>query len=227
LTVFKNILKKQDWHLVLLALLLALLNTMATWYPQYFLGEFWGISTFSWLWIGVLAAVLHQVYIMLVLRFELETGWLTSNLPRIGYLAYMFDYTLLLIARILALIFVAIANHNTLFISTNNRVFISLLLAIPFLWLIYSVVRYYSLKYFAGAEYFNPENSSRNFPRHGIFKYTGNSIYTIGSLGFYIPGIVFASPAALLLALFNNLYIWVHYYCTELPDKERMDRFRR
>jgi hypothetical protein len=26
------------------------------------------------------------------------------------------------------------------------------------------------------------------------------------------------SQAALLAALFNHLYIWVHYYSTELPD---------
>jgi len=27
---------------------------------------------------------------------------------------------------------------------------------------------------------------------------------------------------ALLLAGFNHLYIWVHYYCTEKPDMERI-----
>ncbi|MGH8650439.1 MAG: hypothetical protein ACREUP_14225 [Burkholderiales bacterium] len=30
------------------------------------------------------------------------------------------------------------------------------------------------------------------------------------------------SPAALGAALFNHLYIWVHYYSTELPDMKRI-----
>jgi len=28
--------------------------------------------------------------------------------------------------------------------------------------------------------------------------------------------------AALAVALFNHLYIWVHYYATELPDMARI-----
>jgi len=32
----------------------------------------------------------------------------------------------------------------------------------------------------------------------------------------------YASQAALWLALFNHIYIWVHYYATELPDMQRI-----
>ena len=35
---------------------------------------------------------------------------------------------------------------------------------------------------------------------------------------YWILGLVFLSQAALLAAMFNHLYIWVHYYSTEKPD---------
>ena len=43
-------------------------------------------------------------------------------------------------------------------------------------------------------------------------------MYTFGFLILWILGLVCLSQAALMAALFNHLYIWVHYYCTELPD---------
>jgi len=32
----------------------------------------------------------------------------------------------------------------------------------------------------------------------------------------------YASIAALCVALFNHMYIWVHYYSTEFPDMKRI-----
>ncbi len=54
--------------------------------------------------------------------------------------------------------------------------------------------------------------------REGIFKYSDNAMYVFGFMALWVPGIILQSKAALLLALFNHLYIWVHFYCTELPD---------
>ena len=39
-----------------------------------------------------------------------------------------------------------------------------------------------------------------------------------GLMVLYLPGLLFLSQLALIVALFNHLYIWIHYYCTELPD---------
>ena len=36
------------------------------------------------------------------------------------------------------------------------------------------------------------------------------------------PGLYASSQAALLAAAFNHAYIWVHYFCTELPDMKRI-----
>ena len=52
----------------------------------------------------------------------------------------------------------------------------------------------------------------------GIFKFTNNGMYYFGFLVLYIPALLLFSKAALLAALFNHLYIWAHYFCTEKPD---------
>jgi len=48
-----------------------------------------------------------------------------------------------------------------------------------------------------------------------------NPLYTYliyGLLILYLPGLLLLSKAALIVALFNHVYVWVHYYCTERPD---------
>jgi hypothetical protein len=47
-------------------------------------------------------------------------------------------------------------------------------------------------------------------------------MYVFGFCVLWVPGFWFASAAALIVALFNHLYIWVHYYSTELPDMKRI-----
>ena len=43
-------------------------------------------------------------------------------------------------------------------------------------------------------------------------------MYKFVFLLLWIPGILFQSKAALIAALFQHIYIWIHYYFTELPD---------
>ena len=218
----KNIFEKQDWHFVLLALLVVSANTIMDRFPLFFLGAFWGLSAETWLWIGIIAAILHQLYVMIIWRVQLETQWLTANLPRIGYIAYLVDYTMMLIARIGAIVLVALANRETLFIPAAARWTTALILAIPFAWLVHSIIKYYGFKRMAGAEHFELSSRDTGWAGQGIFKYVPNAIYVFGPLAFYIPGFLLASPASLLLALFNHLYLWIHYFCTELPNLRRI-----
>jgi hypothetical protein len=52
----------------------------------------------------------------------------------------------------------------------------------------------------------------------GIFRFTNNGMYVYGLMILYLPGLLLFSKAALIVALFNHIYIWIHYYCTERPD---------
>jgi hypothetical protein len=45
-------------------------------------------------------------------------------------------------------------------------------------------------------------------------------MYVYGFFILWIIAILFRSKEALLLAAFNHLYIWVHYYYTEKPDMD-------
>jgi hypothetical protein len=47
-------------------------------------------------------------------------------------------------------------------------------------------------------------------------------MYTFAFLLLWLPGCYFRSTAALCVALFSHLYIWVHYFCTEKPDMVRI-----
>ena len=38
----------------------------------------------------------------------------------------------------------------------------------------------------------------------------------------WLPGILWASKAALLVGVLGHLYIWAHYFATEKPDMERI-----
>jgi len=45
-------------------------------------------------------------------------------------------------------------------------------------------------------------------------------MYVYAFLLFWAIGLIFSSKAALVIALFSHIYIWVHYYSTERPDME-------
>ena len=52
----------------------------------------------------------------------------------------------------------------------------------------------------------------------GVFRFTGNAMYLFGFFLFWAIAVAFDSSAALVVAGFSHLYIWVHYYATEEPD---------
>jgi hypothetical protein len=84
------------------------------------------------------------------------------------------------------------------------------------------VGKYFGLKRALGIDHFDPAYRKIPFIRQGIFKYTSNGMYKFAFLLLWAVGLLFLSEAALLVAAFSHLYIWVHYYCTELPDIRRI-----
>ncbi len=220
--MLKNIFEKQEWHFVLLALLVVSINAILAFFPVYFTGQFWGLHAKTWLWIGVIAAILQQLYVMIIWRTQLETAWITTTLPPLGYIAYYIDYAMMLTARLGAIALAAAANRDVLLIPDQARWITVLAPGIPAAWLVHSIIKYYGFKRLAGADRFETAYRDLSWTRKGIFRLVPNAIYICGPLGLYIPGILLASPASLLLALFNHIYLWIHYYCTELPDIKRI-----
>ena len=86
----------------------------------------------------------------------------------------------------------------------------------------YSVGHYFGIDRVYGIDHFDPSYRSKPLVKDGMFKYTDNAMYKFGFLILWTIALVFLSQAALLAAAFNQLYIWVHFYCTELPDIRRI-----
>ena len=128
----------------------------------------------------------------------------------------------LLVSRLLSVLALAIANHGTISVSPAVGWIASLLLAIPIVYLFYSVARYFTFRRAMGIDHFDASYRDLPLVRQGIFRFTPNAMYVFGFLVLWIPGLALRSEAALWLALFNHLYIWVHYYTIEFPDLRRL-----
>lgn len=209
--------QKQGLHFLLLILLLLGVNFLAA--GSVLTGELWGIGTETWLWIAVAVPVLHQLTVAFLWRAELYQRQMTAWFGDKAFLVFKAIFTVLFIGRPLSLILLGISNAYTLKVSPALAYTLAILLFIPFAYTMYSVYHYFGIDRAYGQDHFKPEiYKNKPFVRQGMFKYTDNAMYKFGFLILWAIALVTLSDAALLAAAFNHLYIWVHYYCTELPD---------
>lgn len=211
------ILEKQWLHGVLLA---ALLAGMVLFAGQVGVrsGQLWGITTLVWLWLAVGIAIVHQLYVWLCWRTQLHASLLTRSLGRLGFPLYAVGFSILGISRVVVVFFVAISNRDSLPVNAIALKFIAAVILVPAVYLFYSVHRYFGFRRAFGIDHFDSDYRSMPFVRRGIFRFTRNGMYIYGFLLLWVPALWWASVAGLGVALFSHLYIWVHYFTTELPD---------
>ncbi len=208
----------QATHLSILLLLLTVL-IMTSVLPTVSDGSYLGISTNVWFWLSIFASIAHQMYVWIMWRLELYAKALSKRFNN-PFLLFTVFFRLLGFSRFL-IVPLAIANQGTI----NLNLFLQWgLPALFFLlagYLFYSVVRWFGINKAMGLDHFIPE-VARDWKMidKGIFKYSSNAMYTFGFLVFWAIALIFESSAALIVAAFNHLYIWVHYYCTEKPDMD-------
>jgi hypothetical protein len=208
--------EKQGWHLFYLALLLGGVALLAR--GNVLSGQLWGLTTLAWLWIAIAIPVAHQVMVALLWRGQLHYNLMTSWFGENDFLAFKVFFTILFVARPLSLILLGISNFNTLPLNPAVAYVLAGILLIPFAYTMYSVAHYFGIERAYGIDHFDPSYRDKPFVRQGMFKYTDNAMYKFGFLVLWSIALVFLSKAALLAAAFNHLYIWVHFYFTELPD---------
>lgn len=183
-------------------------------------GELWNLPSVAWLWLTVAAAVAHQVYTWVLWRFELYANQLTRWFGDHGFSLFAVGFALLGLSRLLILP-LAVANRGSLSLPDPVRWGLGGLFLLLAMYLFYSVARYFSFRRALGLDHFKPNEARRwSLVDRGIFRFTSNGMYTVGFLLLWAIGLMFESPAALVSALFQHLYIWIHYYCTEQPDME-------
>jgi len=208
--------EKQARHYLLLIVLLLGVFFLAK--GDVLSGQLWGISTQIWLWIAVAIPVLHQIAVALLWRAELYHHKMTEWFGDKAFSVFKIIFTILFIGRPLTIILLAISNMNTLMLDPTLAYAVALLLFLPFAYTMYSVFHYFGINRAYGIDHFDPSYRNKPFVKEGMFKYTDNAMYKFGFLILWAIALVFLSKAALLVAAFSHLYIWVHFYFTELPD---------
>lgn len=181
-------------------------------------GNYLGLSTTTWMLAALAIPILHQIFVAIVWRVELYHQGASRLLGEQAFSVFTIIFFLLFVSRLLFIIPLAIANHDSLPVGMIWLYPLSILLALPVIYTFYSVLKYFSLKRALGIDHFDARYRDAPLVHQGMFRYTRNAMYVFGIAILWLPGLLLASKAALLAALFNHLYIWVHYYTVELPD---------
>lgn len=185
-------------------------------------GDFCGIGTSQWFWAAIGFAVAHQVFVWFCWRIQLYGRWLDNAFGKLSFPAYASVFFMLGSFRVAAVFALAISNRDTLLMDIAILRMLAVILLIPAIYLLYSVIRYFGFTRALGADHFDEKYRMLPLVRRGIFRFTDNGMYTYGFLFLWAIALWYASTAALCAALFNHLYIWVHYFATELPDMKRI-----
>ena len=214
-----SLLSSLSWNVLSLFFLLAGTYLLIEKDPSFLMGEWQGRSTLLWFGLALIIPILHQLYVLVCWRWELYRKGLTRALGGNAFVIYKVGFVVLFASRLLAIAAVALANINSLALQKSSAYLLAVLFFIPALYLFYSVKKYFSYDRAFGIDHFEPEKyRNAHFVREGIFRLSSNAMYVFGFLILWVPGFLFMSKAALLAAIFNHLYIWVHYFFTELPD---------
>ncbi len=168
-------------------------------------------------WCAVAFPVIHQVYVWLAWRFELRSSAISGSIGFRGYVAVFF---ILFAGRFVSLIALAWLDQGSLKLGIVSGLVLTAILAIPGIYAMYSVKRYFGMDRAAGADHFDARFRDMPLVNKGIFRYTSNGMYLYAFLLFWAIAAGFNSIAALAVAGFSHAYIWVHYYATEKPDMD-------
>jgi hypothetical protein len=208
--------EKQGWHYLFLVILFVSVALLA--HGDVLSGQLWGLSSQAWLWIAIAIPIIHQIFVWLFWRSELHYGLITRWFGENGFSIYKAGFTILFAARPISILLLGISNYATLTCPPALMYAAAVLLLIPGIYTMYSVAHYFGMDRAYGIDHFDRAYRDEPFVKQGMFKYTDNAMYKFGFLILWSIALFTLSKAALLAAVFNHLYIWVHFYFTELPD---------
>lgn len=209
--------RRQWLHFFLLALLLGGVAMLAGDDAQ--AGEIAGVTSRTWLAVAVVIPIVHQVYVWFFWRLELLFKGISGSLGlERGFSLYAVGFGILFVLRLVSVFALAFSNRWSFPLNSSLGFGLACIFLVPSLCLAYSVLRYFGIKRAFGLDHFDVRYRHVSFVKKGMFRWSRNAMYVFGFLALWVPALFFCSKAALLAAAFNHAYIWVHYYCTELPD---------
>lgn len=198
----------QPLHLCCMALLLVLVYMAWKYIGEPFPVAFWSAVAFP---------VMHQIFVWLTWRLELHSGAISKS---IGFSRYLFFFFALFSGRFITLLILAWIDRGSLNLPIVYLAVLTTLLALPGIYAMYSVKKYFGMARAAGADHFDLRYREMPLVKKGIFRFTSNGMYLYAFLLFWAIAVGLNSIAALIVAAYSHVYIWVHYYATEKPDMD-------
>ena len=168
-------------------------------------------------WCAVAFPVVHQIFVWLAWRLELQSSTTSKT---IGFQMYLIIFFILFGGRFVSLILLAWVDTGSLNFEIILRVILTVVLCVPGIYAMYSVKRYFGMVRASGADHFDPTYRTMPLVKNGIFRFTSNGMYLYAFFLFWAIAIGFNSAAGVVVAAFSHAYIWVHFFATEKPDMD-------
>ena len=181
-------------------------------------GTFLGLSAICWAQVSIALALAHQIMVAVVFRLQLHRNLMTRLLGERDMKVWAVLFLPLLAVRPLSLIAIGIADSTPITQYQSGAMILGAALLVPAIWGMHSTLVHFTLPRALGGDHFRDEIAAMPMVNKGLFKYTSNAMYGVVFFGLWGIALLFNSWNALVVAVFQHAYIWVHMYCTESPD---------
>ncbi|MDG2340702.1 MAG: methyltransferase [Paracoccaceae bacterium] len=181
-----------------------------------------GLSAVGWAQWSIALALIHQIMVAKVFRLQLHRNMMTRLFGKNDMKIWGAMFMPLLAVRPLTLIMVGAADTVPIWQNPLPLTIAGWALVVPAAWALYSTFVFFTIPRALGGDHFRDEIAEMPLVNSGAFKYTSNAMYGVAFLGLWAIALIFNSWNALIVALFQHTYIWVHMYCTEQPDMRRI-----
>ena len=184
-------------------------------------GSSWlGISDQTWFYASIILAIVHQVVGWFVFRFQLVFSLFSQLFGKNDMLVWGIIFFPLMLLRPILTLGLGLADSGSLGSFRIIQIIAGIVLLIPAIYTGWSIEKYFGVPRALGGDHFRQKYREMPLVKEGAFKYSSNAMYTFAFLLFWSIALFTGSLAALISALFQHAYIWVHMYCTENPDME-------
>ena len=217
---YKDIVQGQLLHVGLIILMVFGADSLLM--PSFSDPTFLGWDSQDWAICSIILAVIHQVIVAIVFRLELYMGVMTRVFRENAMTIWAAIFLPLLVARPITIIIVGWLDPNPISSSFTVEIVVGIGLILLAIVTMHSVIKYFTIRRALGADHFDNDVIAMPLVTKGMFKYTSNGMYGIVFLGLWGIALAFGSWNALIVALFQHAYIWVHMYLTEQPDMDRI-----
>lgn len=180
------------------------------------------LGSADWARLSILLALGHQVFVALVFRFQLYTGFLTRLFGARDLRIWGAVFLPFLLVRPLTLLAAGVTDTTGLSGYRTAEIALGLALAALAIYALDSVFRHFTIVRALGGDHFRDTIAAMPLVREGAFRFTGNAMYGIAFLGLWGIALLCGSRNAAVVALFQHSSIWVHMYLIEGPDMARL-----